>query len=75
MKCPNCGNVSDSNAKFCCVCGAKLEERKSTETETSKTEDKTEDKTENKTENATKAQTENKVEQNVRMEDYYVTDN
>ena len=28
MKCPNCGNVSDSNAKFCCVCGTKLEERK-----------------------------------------------
>lgn len=69
MKCPNCGNVSDSNAKFCCVCGAKLEERKSSETETSKTEDKTE----NKTENATKAQTENKVEQNVEQKTEHKT--
>ena len=61
MKCPNCGNVSDSNAKFCCVCGAKLEQRKISETEANKTEDKTE----NKTENETKDKTEHKVEQKV----------
>lgn len=59
MKCPNCGNVSDSNAKFCCVCGVKLEERKISETEVNKTEDKIKDKTEHET----KAKTENKVEQ------------
>lgn len=65
MKCPNCGNVSDSNAKFCCVCGAKLEERKISETEANKTEDKTENKTENETKDKTEHKVEQKVEQKV----------
>ena len=75
MKCPNCGNVSDSNAKFCCVCGAKLEERNISETEANKIEDKIENKTEDKTENEIENETENKTENEIKNETKAKTEN